>query len=231
MMGFMKTGYKAIIFDMDGTILDTLDDLADSVNHSLAAFGFPARKREEIRAFLGNGMIRLIRLSVPEGTPAEHEAAVLEEHKRYYPLHCADKTRAYEGIPELLAKLKEAGIRTAVVSNKSDANVRALVKAYFDGLFDVSIGAREGIPRKPAADLVELALKELGVEKQETLYVGDSDVDLATAANAGLKMITVLWGFRDRKFLEECGAEAFAESAEELAAQILDQPIAGAERR
>ncbi|MCR5249934.1 MAG: HAD family hydrolase [Lachnospiraceae bacterium] len=213
--------HKAVIFDMDGTILDTLDDLADSVNHSLQLQGFPKRKREEIRAFLGNGMIQLIHLSVPEGTSPEEEAGVLEEHKKYYPLHSAEKTKAYEGIPELLKVLKQKGIKTAVVSNKSDPNVKALVNRYFDGLFDASVGSREGIPRKPAADLVDIALKELGVEKQEAVYIGDSDVDLATAFHSGLEMITVLWGFRDRDVLEKAGAVTFANTAKELEEMLL----------
>ena len=213
--------YKAVIFDMDGTILDTLDDLADSVNHSLDKYGFPKREREEIRTFLGNGMIQLIHLSVPEGTLPEKEAAVLEEHKKYYPLHSADKTKAYDGIPELLNALKQKGIKTAVVSNKSDPNVKALVKRYFNGLFDVSVGAREGVPRKPAADLVDIALNELGVEKKEAVYIGDSDVDLATAFNSDLEMITVLWGFRDRDVLEKAGAKAFVKTAKELEEMLL----------
>ena len=208
--------YKAVIFDMDGTILDTLDDLADSVNHSLEKHGFPKRKREEIRTFLGNGMVQLIHLSVPEGTLPEEETAVLEEHKKYYPLHSADKTKAYDGITELLNVLKQKGIKTAVVSNKSDPNVKVLVKRYFDGLFDVSVGSREGVPRKPAADLVDIALNELGVEKKEAVYIGDSDVDLATAFNSELEMITVLWGFRDRDVLEKAGAKVFADTAKEL---------------
>lgn len=208
--------YKAVVFDMDGTILDTLDDLADSVNHALEMYGFPRRRRNEVRAFLGNGMVRLVHLCVPDGTSEEDEAKVLKEHKRYYPLHSADKTKPYDGITELLKYLKQKGIKTAVVSNKSDSNVKALVKRYFDGLFDVSVGAREGIPRKPAADLVNLALEELGVDKSDAVYIGDSDVDIATARNSGLKMITVLWGFRDRKMLEERGAEIFVNTAKEL---------------
>lgn len=208
--------YQAVIFDMDGTILDTLDDLADSVNHALGCYGFPSRSRGEIRSFLGNGMVQLIHLSVPENTPAEQEALVLEAHKKYYPLHSAEKTKPYEGIPEILKMLKAQGIKTAVVSNKRDENVKALVEQYFPGLFDVSVGARDGVPRKPAKDLVEIALKELGVTKEESVYIGDSDVDVATAQNSGLEMITVLWGFRDRDVLEKCGVRAFAENAEEL---------------
>ena len=208
--------YKAVIFDMDGTILDTLDDLAGSVNHALECYGFPLRSREEIRSFLGNGMTQLIRLSVPENTSPDQEKSVLEEHKRYYPLHSAEKTKAYEGIPELLGILKSAGIKTAVVSNKRDENVKALVNKYFPGLFDVSVGSRDGIPRKPAKDLVDIALQELGIVKEDSIYIGDSDVDVATAKNSGLDMITVLWGFRDRKVLEKCGVTVFAENADEL---------------
>ena len=208
--------YKAVIFDMDGTILDTLDDLAGSVNHALERYGFPVRSREEIRSFLGNGMAQLIRLSVPENIPAEQEQLVLEEHKKYYPLHSAEKTRAYEGIPELLRSLRSRGIKTAVVSNKRDENVKALVEKYFAGLFDVSVGSRDGVPRKPAKDLVEIALKELDVVKEDSIYIGDSDVDVATARNSGLDMITVLWGFRDREILEKCGVTVFAKNTDEL---------------
>ncbi len=213
--------YKAVIFDMDGTILDTLDDLADSVNHALSFCGFPKRTREEIRSFLGNGMVQLIHLSVPENTPAEKEAEVLEEHKKYYPLHSADKTRPYEGIPELIRKIKSKGIKTAVVSNKRDENVHALVDRYFPNLFDVSIGSRDGVPRKPAKDLVEIALRELGVDKSDAIYIGDSDVDVATAKNSGLDMITVLWGFRDREVLEQCGVSIFAQTAQDLSKMLI----------
>lgn len=208
--------YKAVIFDMDGTILDTLDDLADSVNHALSCYGFPKRSREEIRSFLGNGMVQLIRLSIPENTAEEKEKLVLEEHKKYYPLHSADKTRPYAGIPELLKLLKSKGIKTAVVSNKRDENVKALVEKYFPDLFDVSVGSRDGVPRKPAKDLVDIALQELDVAKEDAIYIGDSDVDVATARNSGLDMITVLWGFRDREVLEKCGVTVFAKTTEEL---------------
>ncbi len=213
--------YKAAIFDMDGTILDTLDDLAGSVNHSLALYGYPLRSREEIRAFLGNGMVRLIHLSVPEGITQEEEAAVLAEHKRYYPLHFGDHTRPYEGIPEVLKRLKEAGIRTAVVSNKSDSNVKALAARFYDGLFDVAIGAMDGMERKPAPDMVNLALRELGVTAEEAVYIGDSEVDLETAANSHLPIITVTWGFRDMDHLIRHGAKCFAHRPEELLDFIL----------
>ena len=215
--------YKAVIFDMDGTILDTLDDLANSVNHALQCYGFPLRSREEIRSFLGNGMAQLIRLSVPENTTAEQEKLVLEEHKRYYPLHSAEMTRAYEGIPELLGMLRSRGIKTAVVSNKRDENVKALSDKYFPGLFDVSVGSRDGIPRKPAKDLVDIALQELGVVKEESIYIGDSDVDVATAKNSDMDMITVLWGFRDRDVLEKCGVTVFAKTTAELTQMLYER--------
>ncbi len=209
-------GYKAVIFDMDGTILDTLDDLAGSVNHSLALFGYPTRSREEIRSFLGNGMVRLIHLSVPEGISKEQEEAVLNEHKSYYPLHSCDMTRPYDGIVDLLRELKDRGLKTAVVSNKSDANVKALVSRFFDGLFDVSIGSMEGVARKPAPDMVNMALERLGISKEDAIYIGDSEVDLNTARNSGLDMITVTWGFRDRDHLVQNGAAIFADTPEEI---------------
>ena len=208
--------YKTVFFDMDGTILDTIDDLADSVNHSLKTYGFPTRSREEIRTFIGNGLAQLIHLSVPAGTAEPEEKKVFEEHKRYYALHAADKTKPYEGIAELLKTLKEHGIKTAVVSNKNDSNVKALSEKYYKGLFDASIGVRDGVPRKPAPDLVNIALKELNAAKSETVYRGDSEVDVATAKNSGLQMITVLWGYRTREELLAKGAGNFVTTADEL---------------
>jgi len=208
--------YKAVIFDMDGTILDTLDDLMSSVNHALKLHGLPERSREEIRQFLGNGMVKLIERSVPEGTDEDTVLSVLDAHKKYYPLHCAEKTKPYPGIPGLLSDLKNAGIMTAVVSNKTDKNVKTLVDDYFNGLFTVSVGAREGVPRKPSPEMIEIALSELGCSKEETVYIGDSDIDIKTAQNSGLKMITVLWGFRDKDQLISAGAEIFAKDCNEL---------------
>ncbi|MCR4938984.1 MAG: HAD family hydrolase [Treponemataceae bacterium] len=213
---------KAAIFDMDGTILDTLDDLTSSVNHSLQTYGFPQRSREEVRSFVGNGMAQLIHLSVPAGTPQTEEKKVLEEHKSYYHLHSADKTKAFQGITELLRSLKAKGLKTAVVSNKGDSDVKALADKYFKSLFDSSIGSREGVPRKPAPDLLDIALKEMGVAKDDAVYIGDSEVDVATAVNSGLRMITVLWGYRTRKELLEKGADNFVDSAEGLRRMLLD---------
>ncbi len=207
---------KAVVFDMDGTILDTLEDLRSSVNHALREHGLPERSSVDVRSFLGSGMVYLIHKAVPEGTDPGTEASVLESHKAYYPLHCAEQTKPYPGICELLSSLRDAGILTAVVSNKSDANVQALVRDYFDGLFTVAVGARGGVPRKPSPELVEIALSELDVSKEDAIYVGDSDIDVATAKNAGLSMITVLWGFRDKPQLIEAGADRFAETTDDV---------------
>ena len=217
--------YKAVIFDMDGTILDTLDDLTGSINHALRLHGFPERRRDEVRSFLGNGMVQLVHLSVPEGSSKESEEAVLAEHACYYPLHSCDLTRPYAGIVGLLQQLKSDGIKTAVVSNKSDSNVRSLVMRFFDGLFDVSIGSTKELARKPAADMVDLALDRLGITNAEAVYIGDSEVDLQTAANARLPMITVTWGFRDREFLQDHGAGVLASSPEEVLQLIRDAKV------
>ena len=215
---------KAVIFDMDGTILNSLEDLKNSINHALSVNGLPERSLDEVRHFVGRGMNYLVNKAVPEGTSAELEEAVLEAHKAYYPLHCADNTRAYPGILELLQDLKAAGIKTAVVSNKADENVKRLVDQYFDGLFTVSVGGRDGVPRKPSPELVDIALWELGISKSEAVYVGDSDIDVATAKNSDLPMVTVLWGFRTRDELVAAGADSehFAETATELKAFILN---------
>ncbi|WP_026528937.1 HAD family hydrolase [Butyrivibrio sp. VCD2006] len=209
---------KAVIFDMDGTILNSLEDLKNSINHALKENGLPERSLEEVRHFVGKGMVYLVNKAIPDGTPSNIEESVLESHKTYYPLHCADNTKPYPGICHLLAELKEAGIKTAVVSNKADENVKRLVEQYFDGLFTVSVGARDGVPRKPSRELVDIALVELGIDKHDAIYVGDSDIDVATAKNSELPMITVLWGFRTRDELVAAGAdtEHFAETTEEL---------------
>ena len=163
-------------------------------------------------------MVRLIQLSVPEGISKEQEEAVLNEHKNYYPLHSCDMTKPYDGIVELLQALKDHGVKTAVVSNKSDANVSTLVAQFFDGFFDVSIGSMDGVARKPAPDMIKMALERLGVSKEDVVYIGDSEVDLNTTKNSQLDMITVTWGFRDRKHLIQNGATVFADTP----AQILD---------
>lgn len=208
--------YDLVIFDMDGTILDTLEDLQDSLNYALKQFHFPPRSYEEVRRFVGNGLANLVRLAVPEGTTDELKEAVLQELKAYYHVHCKDKTKPYDGICDLILELRQAGYKTAVVSNKVDSAVHQLCEEYFPGLFDVSIGDRKGFLRKPAPDSVWEVLRVLGVEKDRAVYIGDSEVDVLTARNSGLDMITVTWGFRDREILIEHGANCFADSMEDV---------------
>lgn len=199
--------YDLVIFDMDGTILDTLEDLSDSVNHALMQHGYPVHTIDEIRGFVGNGIRKLLERSVPHGT---NEQKISETHKlftAYYTQHCTDKTKPYEGVTELLEHLHSVGIKTAVVSNKADYAVQRLCEQYFSGLFDAAAGEQMPVyPKKPAPEMVNMIIDKLGAEKNRTVYVGDSDVDIMTAANAGIDMIAVDWGFRDRDFLIENGA-------------------------
>lgn len=207
---------KLVIFDMDGTILNTLDDLKDTLNYALEQYHFPARTLEETRAFVGNGIHKLIERAVPEGTDAQTVENVFGTFLEYYQIHCMDRTRPYPGIVSLLQSLKEAGLRTAVVSNKADAAVQELCERFFPGLFDFAVGEHEGVQKKPAPDMVQLALRALGTQEPDAVYVGDSDVDIATAKNSGLDSIIVTWGFRDREFLESQGADVFADTPEEV---------------
>ena len=208
--------YKLAVFDMDGTILDTLEDLKDSTNFALKKCGYPTRSYDEVRRFVGNGIRKLIERAVPEGLTVEQIDRVHEVFTEHYKVHCADKTKAYDGIKLLLEKLRASGVKTAVVSNKADYGVQELCKEYFDGLFDYAVGEREGIRRKPAPDAVNEALRVLGIDKSEAVYIGDSDVDFETAKNAELPCISVLWGFRDEEFLREKGATLFVRDPAEI---------------
>ena len=208
--------YKLAVFDMDGTILDTLEDLKDSTNFALEKCGYPTRSYDEVRRFVGNGIRKLIERAVPEGLTTEQIDRVHEVFTEHYKVHCADKTKAYDGIKPLLEKLRASGVKTAVVSNKADYGVQELCKEYFDGLFDYAVGEREGIRRKPAPDAVNEALRVLGIDKSEAVYIGDSDVDFETAKNAELPCISVLWGFRDEEFLREKGATLFVSDPAEI---------------
>ena len=212
---------QLVIFDLDGTLLDTLDDLADAVNWALKQEQLPRRTREEVRAFVGNGIRNLIERAVPAGTEAAQTDRVFAGFKARYAGHCADKTRPYPGILELLARLRAEGIRTAVVSNKADFAVQTLCRDYFPGLVDCAVGERAGIPQKPAPDSVQEVLRALKISREQAVYVGDSEVDVVTARNAGMDGILVLWGFRDRQTLERAGAKTFAATAEELCAALI----------
>ncbi len=208
--------YKTIIFDLDGTLLDTLDDLTNSTNAALSAFGFPLRTKEEVRSFVGNGIRKLIERALGENIAQADE--VLSYFKAYYADHCADCTKPYEGTMSLLTELKRRGIKTAVLSNKADFAVKKLAKEYFNGLLLAAVGENEaeGIRKKPAPDSLFAVMKELGAEKGSTLYVGDSEVDIETAANAGVDCMCVTWGFRDKEFLRSQGGKLFADSPMEL---------------
>lgn len=210
----MKT--ELIIFDLDGTILNTLEDLADSVNYALISNQFPTRTMEEVRSFVGNGIKKLIERAVPEGCKDTIVDKVFTDFKEHYEKHCADKTRPYDGISELLGELQNKKYHLAVVSNKADFAVQELCETYFSGKFEYVVGERKGIRRKPYPDSVLEVLDKLQINKENAVYVGDSEVDIQTAKNAGIKMICVEWGFRDRAYLMEQGAENFAASPIEI---------------
>ncbi|MBQ9140274.1 MAG: HAD-IA family hydrolase [Lachnospiraceae bacterium] len=207
---------KAVIFDLDGTLLDTLVDLANAVNAALERNEMPVRTLEEIRQFVGNGARNLLIRSVPDGLGNPAFEKTLADFRSYYTVHCKDYTRPYEGIQELLAELKQQEVKMAIVSNKPDSAVKELAKEYFGEYITVAIGDQEGVARKPAPDTVFKALEALEVCKEEAVYVGDSDVDIMTAMNAEMPCISVTWGFRDREFLMYHGASYFADTTKEL---------------
>lgn len=208
--------YKAVIFDLDGTLTDTLQDLASSVNHALRSMGMPERSMEEVRQFVGNGVRKLIERAVPHGTASEQTEECFCHFRQHYILHCQDNTCLYPGIGEMLCELQRRGLRLAIVSNKLQSGVDELYNAYFRDTVEVAIGERDGVCRKPAPDMVALALKELGVTAKEAVYVGDSDVDIQTASNSGLPCISVLWGFRDHDFLIAHGASTLVHTPQEI---------------
>lgn len=207
---------KAIVFDMDGTLLNTLQDLTNAVNVVLEKYGLPVKTTEEVCKVVGNGAGNLVKGLLPDEEKHPQFEAILEEYKVYYAEHCEEETRPYDGILELLQEVKKRGFQMAVVSNKPDGAVKVLAEKYFDGCFQVAVGDQEGYQRKPAPDLVYKALEELKVSKEEAIYVGDSDVDLMTAMNAELPCVSVTWGFRDREFLMFHGAKIFIDKPMEL---------------
>lgn len=208
--------YKAIIFDLDGTLTDTLEDLFLSTNHALRSCGLPERGMDEIRRFVGNGVRKLIERAVPDGTNPRVTEQCFEAFKAHYVIHCQEHTCLYPGIASLLTTLHAKGYRMAVVSNKLQTGVTELANTFFNGVIDVAIGEQPGIPRKPAPDMVHAALAGLGVKASEAVYVGDSEVDLQTASNAGLPCISVLWGFRSRDFLIAHGASVMVETPQDI---------------
>ena len=210
--------YDVYVFDLDGTLLDTLRDLTASVNYALRWAGMPERTIEEVRWFVGNGVKKLMERAVPNGTDNPRFAEVYQEFRDHYLHHGLDTTEPYPGIMEMLRALKDEGKQIAVVSNKFYKATEELCSHFFAGLVDVAIGEREDIRKKPAPDTVEEALRRLEADCTHAVYVGDSDVDIQTAMNSGLPCISVLWGFRDKDFLLAHGATTFVASPHELLA-------------
>ena len=211
--------YQLIAFDLDGTLLNTLDDLTGAANAAMQAFDLPTRTREEVRSFIGDGIEMLMRRCA---FPQPYRVEMLDAFKAHYVAHCQDKTAPYEGIFPLLSALKEKGIKRAVLSNKADFATKKLVKAYFGDYISLAVGENEaaGVRRKPAPDALFAVMKEMGVTPEETLYVGDSEVDIQTAKAAGVDCVSVLWGFKDEEFLKKHGATTLISSPMQLLDEV-----------
>ncbi len=213
--------YKAAIFDLDGTILDTLQDLANSLNHALTVNGFPERSLDEVRRFIGNGVRMLVRRGCPTGTPEAEQEKVYESFQPHYREHNRDFTRPYDGIHELLDTLLAQGVRTAVVSNKLHYAVVVLCDELFPEKFEYMVGNRPEIAPKPAPDSVNEVIACLGMDRGDIVYIGDTEVDAETAANAGIDCIGVDWGFRDRETLKTLGFRYLVSEPKEILEIVL----------
>ncbi len=213
--------YKAILWDLDGTLLDTLCDLTTAVNTALDHCGYPARTAEEVRAFVGNGARLLIKHALPPEADDATVDAVLQDFNAYYEAHCCEATAPYEGLIPLLARLQAQGLFLGVVSNKPHYAVVPLAKKYFGDLLELAVGLQDGVPRKPAPDILHRVMEQLGVTAEETLYIGDSEVDVETARNAGVDGLFVTWGFRTAQQLQAAGAHRIVDTVEALSA-VLD---------
>lgn len=213
---------NTVVFDLDGTLLNTLDDLAASLNYTMKEMGFPTRTLEEVRQFVGNGIAVLLQRAVPEGTDEKTTEQAITVFKGHYGVHCNDRTAPYEGIPALIDELQKRNIKMAIVSNKADFATKELSRIYFQGKIPVAIGEKEaeGIRKKPAPDTVFKALELLGASVEDAVYVGDSEVDIATASNAGMDAILCSWGFRDVDLLKELGAEVIIDRPEEVLSYV-----------
>lgn len=223
--------YKLAIFDMDGTILNTIEDLANAVNACLREYNYPERTLEQTKSIVGNGLQMTLTKSLPQNISDEilnnnnyeidgMSKALFDEMLNfftiYYKDHSAINTRPYDGINETIIELRKRGIKTAVVSNKRDEAVKKLCIDFYDGLFDFSLGEKDGLNRKPHPDMVNYVLSEMQINKEEAIYIGDSEVDIATAKNSRLDGIAVTWGFRTKEFLKECGASVFADNPDDI---------------
>ena len=208
--------WEAVIFDLDGTLLDTIEDLADSVNAALEMYQYPTKSLHQIRTYVGNGIRKLIERSLGAGTENPDFDNIFQAFREHYKDNCQNKTKPYAGVTEMLRSLKAEGRKLAIVSNKADFAVKKLNETYFKEFAMTAIGEQAEMKRKPAPDMVLQALKELGISKEKAVYIGDSEVDIQTAANAGIPCISVLWGFRSKELLEEHGAERFAKTPEDI---------------
>ncbi|HPF88295.1 MAG TPA: HAD-IA family hydrolase [Candidatus Limiplasma sp.] len=215
--------YDAVLFDMDGTLLDTLDDLTAALNAALAEHGFPAHSKETVMGFIGNGAYRLIQNALPAHTGDAVCAKVLATFKQHYAQHCDRLTRPYPGILSMLSALDEAGLKLAIISNKPDPQVQLLSKAFFGSLIHTAMGNRDDIPRKPAPDMLHLAMQALAVDPERTLYIGDSHVDFETAENAGIDIILASWGYENPKALRRLSPLFFVGDPAELPMLILQE--------
>lgn len=213
--------YSLAVFDLDGTILDTIDDLQLALNHTLDAHGMPLHTLAEVRAMVGNGLRRLMELACPADTPQAEVDAVFDDFCAYYAEHCNDHTHPYPGVTELVGRLRDAGVRCAVVSNKGDFAVQELMELHFPGVFDFVLGQRDDIPRKPAPSMVYAAMGALEAGQDNSVYIGDSEVDVLTAQNAGIPCLSVTWGFRDPRQLRESGATHLVDTMDGLGDAIL----------
>ncbi len=212
--------YKTVIFDIDGTLLDTLEDVYEAVIHTLDVYHFPRRTREQVRGYVGDGAVALVRRSLPEGCDDATVEQALRTYRAYYTAHELDHTVPFPGVTELLQTLKQNGVQTAVLSNKPDASIQRLTEHFFPGLFDFVIGATEGIPNKPAPESVLHIMRALGATRDETIYIGDSEVDWALGANAEIPVALFTWGFRTQEELRALGATVLVPSAEALLALL-----------
>lgn len=205
-----------IIFDLDGTLLNTLDDLHACFNYAISVYGYPKRSLDEIRNFVGNGIKKAIERALPDNVSDEERGKIVDFFREYYKEHMFEHTKPYNGITKMLDSLKRHGYKLAVVSNKYDIAVKGLVKKYFGDYISIAVGEGEGINKKPEPDGVHKAIKELNSSLETSVYIGDSDVDIETADNAGIPCINVLWGFRDKEFLKAHGAKFFAEEPDDI---------------
>lgn len=212
----MLSDKELYIFDMDGTILNTIDDIAGAINYVLDIHGYPRRTVDEVKSFVGNGLKRALELSLPDGVAGDVLNQLFTELVAYYNEHSNIMTRPYKGIVEVIHKLREQGKIVAVVSNKRVEAVRDLCDIYFEGCFDMALGDQDGIARKPAPDMTNMVIEHYGILRDKCVYIGDSDVDLMTARNTEIDCIAVTWGFRTREFLVEHGATMIIDRPEEL---------------